>query len=67
MIDNQLEKSQTSLMKGMLYKWYTITDNKEAYDNISKRSREYLLKSNSGISEEGFELQEHTLERIHQW
>ena len=43
-------------MKEWLYEWYTLTNNKEAYDNVLKRSRDYLHRLNKGISEEGFVL-----------
>ena len=55
-MDDQLDKTQTILIKGMLYKWYTVMDNKETYNNFSKCSKEFLLKINNSILEEGFEL-----------
>ena len=58
MIDDQLDKTQTILMKDILYKSYTVIDNKDAYNNVSKSLRDYLLKINNGILEEGFELWE---------
>ena len=49
-------------MKGILFEYYTTTNNKVAYDNINKYSKEHLQKINNKISEEGHVIQEKILE-----
>ena len=44
----------SSIIKGILFKYYTLINNKQAYDNINKRSKEYLQRINAEISEEGY-------------
>ena len=59
-----MDKTPTTLLKGILYKWYTFIGDKDTYTNVSKQSKDYLLKISNGILEEGYELREQTLERI---
>ena len=53
-----MDKTPTILLKGILYEWYTFIGNKDAYANVLKQSKDYLLKINNSISEEGYELRE---------
>ena len=51
----------SSTIKGILFEYYTLINNKQAYNNINKRSKEYLQRINAGISEEGYILCERRL------
>ena len=44
----------SSTITGILFKYYTLINNKQAYNNINKWSNEYLQWINIGISEEGY-------------
>ena len=42
----------SSTIKEILFEYYTLINDKKAYDNINKRSKEYLQQINIRISEE---------------
>ena len=44
----------SSIIKGILFKFYILINDKQAYNNINKWSKEYLQKINAGISKEGY-------------
>ena len=52
----------TSELKSILFEYYTTTNNKVAYDDINKYSKEHVQKINNKISEEGYVIQEKILE-----
>ena len=51
----------SSTIKEILFKYYTLINNKKAYDNINKQSKKYLQKINTGISEEAYIMRERRL------
>ena len=54
-------------MKSILFEYYTTTNNKVAYDDINKYSKEHVQKINNKISEEGYVIQEKILEYIEEF
>ena len=53
-MDINVDKSSTTQLKGWLFKYYSKTNNLEAYHNINCRTLEYKAKINKGILEEGY-------------
>ena len=52
----------TSELKSILFEYYTTTNNKVAYDDINKYSKEHVQKINNKISEERHVIQDKILE-----
>ena len=50
------------MIKGILFKYYSLINNKIAYNNINTRTLEYRNKVNKEILEEGYELREKILQ-----
>ena len=57
-------KLSNSELKGILFEAYLSLGDKEAYDKVNERSKQYLAKINSGISEEGYIIREMSLELV---
>ena len=60
-MEDRITKLPSETIKGILFKYYSITNNKEAYQNINNRSIWYKAKINNGILEEEYIMQEKQL------
>ena len=57
----QITKLSLSELKGLLFEIYTKLDNKEVYEWVNQRSRNYMAKINKAITEEGYVIRENML------
>ena len=64
---SKIKNLSTSELKGILFEYYTTTNNKVAYDDINKYSKEHVQKINNKISEERHVIQEKILEYIEEF
>ena len=62
-IPSQINYISNSELKGILFMYYSNIGDKQAYLAVNKRSRRYVQKLNKGISEEGYTIREHLLEK----
>ena len=60
---SQINYVSNSELKGILFMYYSIIGDKQAYLAVNERSRRYVQKLNEGISEEGYTIREQLLER----
>ena len=63
-IMNNIKILSAEMIKGVLFEYYSLIGNIEAYERINKRSKEFVEKLNSGFSEEGYIIREKQLELL---
>ena len=61
---SKIKNLLTSELNSMLFEYYITRNNKAVYNDINKYSKDHIVRINSSISEEGYVIQEKTLELI---
>ena len=54
----KIKKLSSKAIKGILFKIYSRTNNRQAYNNINRRSLRYKAKLNTAILKEGYTIRE---------
>ena len=60
--EKHLSKLSIEMIKGLLFEYYSLTNNKVAYNNINARSLRYKDRLNDSILEEGYIIREKLIE-----
>ena len=64
---NKVDELQTTVLKGILFDYYSSIGNLSAYDNVNKRLKWYLEKVNKAVLEEGYKIRENQLRMVEQF
>ena len=55
---NKVDDLQTTVLKGILFDYYSSIKNLSTYNNVNERLKWYLEKVNKAVSEEDYEIRE---------
>ena len=60
--EKHLAKLSTEMIKGILFEYYSLINNKVAYNNINARSLQYKDRINDSVLKEGYIIYERLIE-----
>ena len=62
-----IKKTSSAIIKGQLFTYYAVTNNKQAYKNINNHSKAFKDKINHYITEEGYILHKNKLQIMEEY